>query len=272
MAKFTAKREVERLVGKLKSKKGILVALSGGVDSSVVAALAKIAVGDKALAVTTSSLLLPPGEIENAKRIAREIGIRHVIVEANELSNRGFVANPTDRCYYCKKELIGQLREIAEREGLETIVEGTNAEDLKSHRPGAKALEEEAVNSPLAEAGLNKAQVREIASYLGLSVAEKPSMACLASRIPYGDKITEGKLRRIGRAEEIVRDLTEVRQLRVRDHGTIARIEVGREERRRLFDVKLLDRIVKELKYLGYRYVTMDVEGYRTGSMNEQNS
>lgn len=262
-------RKLDELLTKLRGKKGVLVALSGGVDSSLVAYLAKKALGDRAMAVTADSATLPPGELDGARRIADRIGIRHVVIKVNELRNPDFARNPPERCYYCKKELIAELKRIAAEEGMDTIVDGTNADDLRGHRPGAVALREEGVYSPLADVGLTKDEVRALARMLGLPTADKPSMACLASRFPYGQRITAERLSRVAEAERFVRSVAGVRQVRVRDHGDIARIEVGRDERRLLFDESLMDAIAKRLHSLGFTYVTMDVEGYREGSMDE---
>jgi uncharacterized protein len=262
-------RKMSGVLEKIRKRGSILVAMSGGVDSSLVALLAKMAVGDRAVAVTADSKTLPPGELEEAKRVAEEIGIRHVVVKVNELSNPDFVRNPPDRCYHCKKELILKLKEIAREHNLEAIVDGTNADDMKVHRPGAVALIENGVYSPLADVDLTKVEVRALAEMLGLPTADRPSMACLSSRFPYGREITEQGLRRVAEAERAIRGLVEVRELRVRDHGNLARIEVGRDERKLLFNTELLDLIAQKLKDLGFSYVTMDLQGYRSGSMDE---
>lgn len=263
------RKKMKEVLNNLREQGSVLVALSGGVDSSLVALLAKKALGDKAVAVTADSLTLPPGELEEARRVAEEIGIRHIVVKVNELTNPSFAKNPPNRCYYCKKELISVLKRIAEENGLRIIVDGTNADDLKGHRPGALALIEEGIYSPLAKAGLTKADVRKLAKMLNLSTADKSSMACLSSRFPYGHEITESKLHRVAEAEKFIRRLVGVKELRVRDHGNLARIEVGKDERALLFDGQLMDLIVEKLKDLGFSYVTMDLMGYRSGSMDE---
>lgn len=263
------KRRVDELISKLKSKGSVLVALSGGVDSSLVAAVSKIALGDKVVAVTADSITLPFGELEEARRVAAEIGVKHVVIKVNELRNPDFVRNPPNRCYYCKKELIAELKKVAERMNVKTLVDGTNAEDLKTHRPGATALMEEGVYSPLADLGITKSEVREMAKFLNLSAAHKPSMACLSSRIPYGEKISSHRLARVAEAEKFIKNVAGVKQLRVRDHGNLARIEVGRDERKLFFNEKLLDVIADKLTSLGYIYITIDMKGYRSGSMDE---
>jgi len=251
-----------------KGKDGVVIAFSGGVDSSTLTALCKEILGEKAVAVTAVSPTYPQEEIEEAKKVARDIGIRHIIVETNDLLNENFVRNPEDRCYYCKKELFICLKNVAEKLGFKAIFEGTNFSDLSGHRPGFKAVKEmEDVYSPWAENNFTKEEIRMIARRMGLSVSDKPPLACLASRISFGERITAEKLIRVGKAEQIIKRITGTRQLRVRDHNGLARIEVGRDERNLFFDAKVMDRIANELRKLGFKYVTMDLEGYKTGSM-----
>ncbi|MEM3737195.1 MAG: ATP-dependent sacrificial sulfur transferase LarE [Candidatus Bathyarchaeia archaeon] len=259
---------LSELIRKLGEKESVLVALSGGVDSSLVAAASKIALEDRAVAITADSATLPPGELEAARRVAEEIGIRHLVVKVDELRNPNFVRNKFDRCYYCKKELIAEFKKVANQLRLKTLVDGTNAEDLKANRPGSVALMEEGVYSPLADLGITKGEVRELARLLNLSTVEKPSMACLATRIPYGEEITLGRLSRVAEAERFIKDVVGVKQLRVRDHGNLARVEVGRDERSLIFNEKILESIANKLHSLGYVYVTVDVDGYRSGSMD----
>jgi uncharacterized protein len=231
--------------------------------------LAKKALGDKSVAVTANSPSIPASELHEAKRLANEIGIRHMVIKTNELEDPNYSANPANRCYFCKKELGGKLTELAKELGGYTVVDGTNAEDLRGHRPGAAALLEQKVRRPLAEAGLMKNEVRSLARHLGLSNYDKPSMPCLSSRVAYGEVITPERLLRIERAENLIRSVTGVRELRVRDHGGVARVEVGPNERKLFFDEELLDRISNSLRALGYVHVALDMGGYRTGSMNE---
>ena len=248
----------------------VVVALSGGVDSSVVLTAAARALGpSQVYAVTADSPLLPRSELEWARRVAELLGVDHVVVATNELEDENFASNPPLRCYYCKKEVARKLREVAERVGAQVIVDGTNSEDLGGHRPGYLALREEGIRSPLAELGFTKSEVRRAAKLLGLPNWDKPPEACLASRIPYGQRITAERLKRIEAAESAVKSLTGARQVRVRDHGDIARIEVGREERRLFFAEEVMDEVARELKRLGWRYVALDLEGYRSGSMDE---
>lgn len=266
--KTEAVEEKINIIRELFRGKKVVVSLSGGVDSSTITALAK-SFADQVIAVTADSATYTTHELEEAQRVAEEIGVRHIIIKSDELENPAFKRNPPDRCYHCKKELIKSLRDIAEREECDLIVEGTNASDLVGHRPGLRALREGGIVSPFIEAGITKDEIREIARSIELSVAEKPSMACLSSRFPYGTEIDEERLKRVERAEEIVRELTGVRVLRVRDHGNLAKIEVGRDERTKFFHPSLMDQVVKELKSLGYLYITLDLNGYRTGAMDE---
>ena len=257
------------VLSELKGYGKVLVAFSGGIDSTLVAFLAHMALGEKALAVTAHSPSVPASELEDATRLAKEIGIRHMVIKTNELDDPNYAANPTNRCYFCKKELADNLTELAKELGGCTVVDGTNAEDLKGHRPGAAALVEKGVRRPLADAQLTKVEVRILAEYLGLSNYDKPSMPCLSSRVAYGEVITPERLLKIERAEILIRTLTGVRELRVRDHGSVARVEVGRNERRLFFDEKILDAISKGLREFGFAYVALDMSGYRSGSLND---
>lgn len=261
--------KLQKLINWFREAGSVLVAFSGGVDSSVVAVVAKYAIGDRVVAVTADSPLLPPGELEDAVKIAKNQNLRHIVIEVDELKNQNLVKNPPNRCYFCKKELMTTLKKVANDLNLKVVADGTNADDLKMHRPGFLALVEEGIRSPLAEVGITKNEVREIARYLKLPNSEKPSMACIASRFPYGQEITHDKIKRVAQAEKFIKENINVTQLRVRDHGSIARIEVLPHERKLFFNEELLDKITKKFKSLGYTYVTLDLEGYRTGSMDE---
>jgi uncharacterized protein len=244
-----------------------IVALSGGVDSAVVALAAKKALGNGAIAITADYKTLAEEELAVAWRVAREIGIKHKVIEYNELENASFVKNDTMRCYYCRTELGQHLAEEARRTDTSLIVDGTNIDDLKDYRPGIRALREKGVRSPMIELGIGKIEIREIAKSFGLSVYDKPSNACLASRIPTGSEVTYEKLQRIENAEMIVKTIFSVRQVRVRDHSDLARIEVGRDELHKMFDVDKLALLDKKLKELAFKFVSVDVAGYKTGKL-----
>lgn len=251
-----------------KGKDGVVVAFSGGVDSSTLAAVCYNILGEKAVAVTAKSPTYTPEELEEAKNVAAEIGLNLYIVETNELSDERFSQNPENRCYYCKKELLNQLQLKAHDLGCKVVFEGTNFSDLDGHRPGFNAVKEmETVYSPWAENHLTKEEIRTIAKSIGLTVRDKPSNACLASRIPYHERITTEKLDRIAKAEKLIKNITGVKQLRVRDHKGLARIEVGKDELELFSNAEVWNRIAQNLKALGFKYVTIDLEGYRTGSM-----
>ncbi|RLG89105.1 MAG: ATP-dependent sacrificial sulfur transferase LarE [Thermoprotei archaeon] len=258
------------LINWYKSVNGpVLVAFSGGVDSSVALAVAVLVLGSSnVIAVTAISPTYPEEDLEWARKITKLLGVKHAIIKTNELEDPNFVSNPPIRCYFCKKSLVNHLLKLAKEYKAKVIIDGTNASDLKTHRPGYLALKEAGIRTPLAEVDLTKRDIRLLAKALGLPNWDKPSMACLASRIPYGEIITLEKLKRIANAEKIVKRITGVKQLRVRDHGYIARIEVGRDERRKFFNEEVMDRVAQELIKLGYKFVTLDLLGYRQGSLD----
>ena len=244
----------------------MLVAFSGGVDSTLLLKVAKDVLGERAIAVTSISETLTDWEREEAEEIARALGTEHVLIHTSEIEDERFRKNTVDRCYHCKKVLFKELKDLAAARGIGFVADGTNADDLRSGRAGLRALKELGIRSPLAEAGLTKEEVREISGRLGLRTAEKPSNACLASRIPFNEEITKEKLERVKRAEDALRALG-AEQLRVRAHGTVARIEVPTD----LFDLILSYRteVIRALKASGFTYVSLDLEGFRSGSMEE---
>jgi uncharacterized protein len=257
----------EKLVGWFRGSASAVVALSGGVDSAVVALAAKKALGDNAVAVTADYKTLADEELVTARRVAKEIGIKHRVIEYDELENPDFVKNDGTRCYHCRTELGQHLAAEAQKAGIKLIVDGTNVDDLSDYRPGIRALRENGVKSPMAELGIAKADIRRIAKEHGLSVYDKPSNACLASRIPAGMEVTYEKLRRIEGAEIAVKSIFGVRQVRVRDHGDVARVEVGVDELAMLFDAAKLSLLDNKLKEFGWKFVSIDAAGYKSGKL-----
>jgi pyridinium-3,5-biscarboxylic acid mononucleotide sulfurtransferase len=255
----------QRLISWFQNKnQKAIVALSGGVDSAVVALAAKKALDKKAVAVTADYNTLSGDELKSARKIAKELDIDHRIVRYNELDNEEFVKNDSLRCYHCRTELASYLLLEAKKIHVSLIVDGTNIDDLKDYRPGIKAMRENGVKSPLVELGIGKQNIRSIAKSNNLSVFDKPSNSCLASRIPHGIPVTFEKLKRIETAEILVKSVFNVRQVRVRDHQDTARIEVGREEFKEMFDTDKLLTIDSKLKNLGFKYVALDLSGYKS--------
>ncbi|WP_137291025.1 ATP-dependent sacrificial sulfur transferase LarE [Natronorubrum halophilum] len=266
----TVETKLEAVREDLAGRDGVLVAFSGGVDSSVVAGLAHDALGADAVACTAKSETLPEAELEEARRVAEEIGIRHEIVSFSELESDDFVENDDDRCYHCRTMRLGEMLETAREFGIETVCDGTNADDPGAgHRPGLQAVDELEVHSPLLAHDVSKAEVREIADSYGLSVADKPSMACLSSRIPTGLEVTEDRLTRVERAEALLRQWG-FEQFRVRDHDGLARIEVAPDELERTLQLEFVETVRAELAELGFDHVTLDLHGYRTGSVSPE--
>lgn len=244
------------------------IAFSGGVDSTFLVKVAHDVLGDKMLAVTATSSTYPKRELNEAIKYAKNMGAKHLIISSEELDIEGFASNPKNRCYFCKKELFTKIGKVAKDNGMEYVFDGSNLDDNGDYRPGMEAARELKVISPLKDANLTKADIRELSNQLGLPTWNKPSFACLSSRFPYGKKITIPKLKMVDEAEQFLIDMG-IRQVRVRHHGEIARIEVSPEERVKFFDAKIMDKIGEKFKKIGFTYVTLDILGYRTGSMNE---
>jgi uncharacterized protein len=245
-----------------------VVAYSGGVDSAYLALVAASELGDRALCVTADSASYPERHRALALEIAARFGLRHEIIRTDELSRPEYRANPANRCYYCKHELYGRLTAIARARGFAFVLDGNNADDRGDYRPGRQAAREFGVRSPLDEAGLTKPDIRELSRRAGLPTWDEPASACLSSRIPYHSEVTDEKLRAIERAEAVLRDLG-FRVARVRHHDTVARLELSPAEMARALEPAIRERIVRELKAVGYEFVALDLQGYRTGSLNE---
>lgn len=252
---------------KKNTKGNVFIALSGGVDSAVVALAAKKALGEKAIAITANYKTLALFELEDAKRVADEIGIQHIIIEYNELEDENFVKNDINRCYYCRKSLGENIKRYEKEYQVMDVVDGTHLDDTNDYRPGLKAMREYKIKSPLLENRIGKKEIRKIARRYNISVANKPSNSCLASRIPYGNNITQEKLKKIEIAEEKVKELFDISHVRVRDHGEIARIEIGRDEMEKMFNKMKLNQLDLELKNIGFKYASLDLYGYRSGNL-----
>lgn len=266
-----AQTKLDRLREIISDGGASIVAFSGGVDSTFVAAVAFDVLGERALAVTGVSPSVPESEIEEAKRLAAQIGVRHELIDTHEIDDPDYVKNDADRCFHCKDELYGLLQRLARERGYDSVLDGCNLDDTGDFRPGRRAASEHAVRSPLVEAGLTKAEIRELSRERGLPTWDKPAMACLASRIPYGTQVTVENLSRVGQAEQYIRSLG-VRQLRVRHHvlpsgDPVARIETDDEGMGAILPRRR--EISEHLKSLGYLHVTLDLAGYRSGSMND---
>lgn len=265
---MTLDEKFNKLKNRLKEMERVIIAFSGGVDSTFLLKAAAISGLKEVLAVTGQSASMPDEEFLFSKEFAASLNVSHRIISTHELENSSYSNNPPDRCYYCKKELFGRLKEIAEKEGFLFILDGTNADDAKDWRPGRRAAQEEGVYSPLLDAGLSKDEIRELSKTLGLPTWNKPATPCLSSRFPYGQEITAESLLRVSKAETFIRKLG-VKDLRVRNHAEVARIEISPDEFYKLMDNSVRNDIVAYLKSIGFRYITLDLQGFRSGSGNE---
>jgi uncharacterized protein len=262
---FSRERRLHEVLGGFES---VIVAFSGGVDSAYLGWAATQVLGDATLCVTADSPSYPDHHRQLALRVAREFGLRHEIIRTAEVERPEYRANPVNRCYYCKHELYGTLSRAAAARGIAAILDGSNADDRSDHRPGRQAAREFGVRSPLDEAGLTKDDIRELSRRAGLPTWDEPASACLSSRIPYHSEVTPEKLRMIERAEAALREMG-FRVCRVRHHDALARLEIGRDELPRALERDMRERIVRELRAIGYEHVTVDLQGYRMGSLNE---
>ena len=258
----------QALLEYLESLGSVAVAFSGGVDSTFLLHAAQDALGGNVVAVTFDSPLFPERELKEAAAFCKAAGIRQVMVGSRKLEIEGFAHNPTNRCYLCKRELLGKIGQVAQAEGAAAVVEGSNVDDEADYRPGLQAVAELGVKSPLRAVGLTKAEIRDLSCRFGLPTWDKQSFACLATRFPYGDQISEAKLQMVDKAEQLLFDLG-FRQARVRIHGNLARIEILPEEFSRFMEEDVRIRVDAAFREYGFAYVTLDVRGYRTGSMNE---
>ncbi|MBD2177474.1 ATP-dependent sacrificial sulfur transferase LarE [Pseudanabaena sp. FACHB-1998] len=261
--------KLDRLRQIFKESTEILVAYSGGIDSTLVAKVAFDVLGDRAIAITANSPSLLPADLEAAQVQAEFIGIKHQVVETDEMSNPNYTSNPINRCYFCKSELHDTLKPLAKKMGYSYVVDGLNADDLQDYRPGIQAAKERGVRSPLAEVGVSKIEVRMLSQYLGMPWWDKPSQPCLSSRFPYGEEITIEKLRRVGNAEQLLRDMGWKGDIRVRSLGDTAKIEVPSDRLSEFMTNMAINQLTESFRSYGFMSITLDLEGFRSGKLND---
>lgn len=269
MDKKLAIEKKKKLIEELEKLPSLMVAFSGGVDSTFLLAAAFETIGNNVTAVTASSIVHSQKDRERAKKFTSEAGIEHIVIESNEIERSEFYTNPPDRCYHCKKFICEKLRRIALEKGIDHVAHAINMDDLEDYRPGIKAAEEMGFMAPLAEVGLNKDEIRYLSKEMNLPTWNKPAMACLASRIPYGEIITEEKIEMIDRAENMLAE-DGFSQYRVRHHGTVARIEVGIDEIKRFMDRGFRNKYIALFREIGFKHIALDLEGFISGSMNRE--
>lgn len=265
---ISSQEKLNNLIENIKEMESLTIAFSGGVDSTFLLKVASDVLGDKVVAVTARSSTYPEREYKEAVEFVKSLGVKHVTIVSEELDIEGFSENPVNRCYYCKHELFEKVKEVAKQNGIKYVADGSNIDDLGDYRPGMQAAKELEVVSPLKAAEMTKEDIRILSKEMGLPTWNKQAFACLASRFPYGHKINKEKLSMVDQAEQFLMDLG-FRQLRVRHHGELARIEVAVDERSQFFNEELMDKVYEEFKKIGFTYISLDLKGYRTGSMNE---